>query len=121
VSKQTVKQLSTIMTATTFIIIIASAFYLVFGFIFGMFAWSSEIKSYKDVIKALGLHISIAIIWLPGVFIYMFPLMLRSGWVSFFKNYRGTERELKFLLGRDYNRLMKKFGHLLPKNNHSEK
>ena len=100
-----------IMTAT---LIIIGIIYMIPGFVFGIFAWDAPVRSSLDYVKRIALHIVVSIFWLPFVLWCLSPWENNRTWKEYFKNYRGSDRQLRRVLGSDYEKLMKKYGKYIP-------
>lgn len=99
---------------TTAVAIILGALYMVPGFVIGIFAWDAPTTSSLDYAKRVALHTAVCILWLPFVLWCISPLESNRTWKEYFKNYRGSDKQLRRVLGSDYETLMKKYGKYIP-------
>ena len=102
------------MTAT---LIILGTLYMIPGFIFGIFAWDAPTTGPLDYVKRVGMHILMTVGWLLFVLWCINPWSVNSDWKEYFKNYHGSDKHLRRTFGRDYDKMMKKYGKYIPKNN----
>ena len=99
------------MTAT---LIILGTLYMIPGFIFGIFAWDAPVTSPLDYAKKIAMHTVMTVGWLPFT---IWCVTIDDSWKDYFKNYHGSDKHLRRVLGRDYEKMMKKYGKYIPKNN----
>ena len=89
-----------IMTAT---LIIIGILYMIPGFVFGIFAWDEPVTS--------------RLCWLPIALWCTSPWSLNASWKEYFKECNESEEFLRRAFGKDYEKMMKKYGKYMPKNN----
>jgi hypothetical protein len=110
-ASEIIKQRNMIMTAT---LIIIGIIYMIPGFVFGIFAWDTPVRSSLDYVKRVAMHIVACIFWLPFVLWCISPWEQNRTWKEYFKNYQGSDKHLRRILGSDYEKLMKKYGKYIP-------
>jgi hypothetical protein len=102
---------------TTAVAIILGALYMVPGFVIGIFAWDAPTTSSLDYAKRVALHTAMCIFWLPFVLWCISPWSLNASWKEYFKECNESEKFLRWTFGKDYEKMMKKYGKYMPKNN----
>jgi len=108
------KQRNMIMTAT---LIIIGIIYMIPGFVFGIFAWDEPVTSRFDYCKRVALHAVMTVCWLPIALWCTSPWSLNASWKEYFKDCNESEEFLRRAFGKDYEKMMKKYGKYMPKNN----
>jgi hypothetical protein len=113
-ASELIKQRNMIMTA---ILIIIGIIYMIPGFVFGMFAWDEPVTSRIDYCKRVALHVVMTVCWLPIALWCTSPWSLNASWKEYFKDCSESEEFLRRAFGKDYEKMMKKYGKYMPKNN----
>ena len=102
------------MTAT---LIILGTLYMIPGFIFGIFAWDAPVTSPLDYATRVVIHAFMCVCWLPIALWCISPWSMNASWKKYFKECNDSEDFLRRTFGRDYDKMMKKYGKYMPKNN----